>query len=240
MTSNQFFIKNLPDGRNRFSLEGEEHHHLFRVARIRVGDRIWLTDGRSHRLLAEVEKINEDKTWLRPLKTVEESLKTATVLGLGMTKPKTMDFIIQKATELGVTEIQPLITRRSLTITSEKLEAKTERWKKIAREALKQSKGAILPVISQPLSLKEAILKTRTELKLYLDEHSEVYFRDILSTSRPGSVSLLIGPEGGWTKEEEEMLQKSEYKGLTLGGRILRTETAVISALTLISHFWNW
>lgn len=240
MTSNQFFIKKLPDDLKRFFLEGGEHHHLARVARVKAGDYIWLTDGSGRRLQAEVEKIGEEKTWLRPVQIVEEALKTVIVLGLGITKPATLDFIVQKATELGVTEIKLLHTKRSLAIASEKLEARIERWRKIAKEALKQAKGGILPAISLPLSLNEAILQSKTELKLYLDEESQVYFREILTTGKPESVSLLVGPEGGWTEGEKQMLRNSGYQGLTLGGRILRTETAVISALALISHFWNW
>lgn len=240
MTSNQFFLENLPEGKGRFFLEGKEHHHLRQVARIKEGDRIWLTDGRSRRLLAEVEKISLTKTWLLPLEFVEESLKTALILGLGITKPGTMDFIVRKATELGVTEILPLITRRSFSLGPDKLETKLERWERISREALKQSKGAVLPVISRAVSLKEAVLKARAELKFYLCEHSQVCFRDILNRASPQSVTLLVGPEGGWAEEEMEMLEKYDFEGLTLGGRILRTETAIIGALSLISHYWNW
>jgi len=240
VTGNQFFIESLPEGKGRFFLEGKEHYHLCKVSRIKKGDRIWLTDGRSRRLLAEVEKIGPDKTWLLPLERVEESLRTGLVLGSGITKPQTMDFIIQKATELGVAEILPLITRRSFSLERDKMETKLKRWQRISREALKQSKGAVLPVIRQPMPLKEAVIKARTELKFYLNQNSQVYFRDILNIASPQSVTLLVGPEGGWAEEETEIMERYDVKGLTLGGRVLRTETAIIGALSLISHYWNW
>ncbi len=241
MTSNQFFITNLPAGDDKFSLAGEEHFHLARVARVKPGDRIWLTDGRQKRLLAEVLSLEPDKTWLLPLKMTEENLKTELILGLGLTRPATMDAIIEKATELGVTEIIPLITARSFRLPADRIEAKLARWQRISRAALKQSKGASLPAIRKPLSLAEVLgLDSKGEQKIFLDEHSQVYFRDILSEDRPASVVLLVGPEGGWSQKEKEELVRVNYRGYSLGGRILRTETAVVSVLALISHFWNW
>ncbi|HEK86696.1 MAG: RsmE family RNA methyltransferase [Candidatus Saccharicenans sp.] len=224
----------------QFFLAGEEHHHLFRVARVKAGDFIWLTDGQGHRLQAEVIKIEKDKTWLRPCLTIKENLKTNIILGLSLIKPAAFELVIQKATELGVTEIQPLIAARSQNFNRTKLEAKKGRWEKIVREALKQAKGAVLPVINFPVSLKAGLNNDPEALKFYLDEESEWRFRDILLKPAPEEVTLLVGPEGGWTTEEKEMLNKARYIGLNLGGRVLRAETAAISALALISHFWNW
>lgn len=240
MTSNQFFIKEWPGDRDRFCLEGQEHHHLSRVARVKPGNLVWLTDGRGRRLLAEVESIEEEKTWLRPLKKVEEVVRTRVILGLGLTRPSVFELIIQKATELGVSEIQPLLTRRSQPLPPERLEKKIQRWEKISREALKQSKGGSLPFISRPLRLEQAVARGMAGLKFYLSEDSPRYFRDILMTGRAEEVYLLAGPEGGWAEEEKELLDRAGFQGLSLGSRVLKTETAVISALSLISHFWNW
>jgi len=234
-------MTNLPAGDVKFSLAGEEHFHLARVARVKPGDRIWLTDGRQKRLLAEVLSLEPDKTWLLPLKMTEENLKTELILGLGLTRPATMDTIIEKATELGVIEIIPLITARSFRLPADKLEIRLARWQRISQAALKQSKGASLPAIRKAMSLAEVLsLDSKGEQKIFLDEHSQVYFRDILSEDRPASVVLLVGPEGGWSQKEKEELARANYRGYSLGGRVLRTETAVVSALTLISHFWNW
>lgn len=240
MTSNQFFVKSLPDAPTQFFLRGEEHHHLSRVVRIKTGDLIWLTDGGGRRFQAKVIKIEKDRTWLQPLGVINEALKIRIFLGFGLTKPASLELIIQKATELGVTEIQPLITARSQNLAAASLETKKERWQKIAREALKQSKGGVLPIINSPISLKKAVSQEEVGLKLFLEEGSTMYFRDILVKAAPEKVSLLVGPEGGWTEEEKEMLRTAQYLGLNLGGRILRAETAAISALSLISHFWNW
>jgi 16S rRNA (uracil1498-N3)-methyltransferase len=240
MTSNQFFIKKIPETRGRFFLEGEEHHHLYRVARSKPGQLIWLTDGHNRKLLAEIEVISEERTWLRLLKTVEEKIKTRIILGLGLTRPATFDLMVQKATELGVAEIQPLITGRSQPIPAERLGKRQERWERIAREALKQCKGAVLPAIRRPLQLKKAVEEISAGQKFYLDENSQVYFRDILGNETVDSICLLIGPEGGWAEAEIASLRKAGFRGLSLGGRILKTETAALAALSLISHFWNW
>ncbi|MBC7365173.1 MAG: 16S rRNA (uracil(1498)-N(3))-methyltransferase [Candidatus Aminicenantes bacterium] len=239
MTSNQFFLKRWPE-KNRFWLEGEEHHHLSRVARIKAGEKIWLTDGRKRRLLAEVVKVEEEKTWLQTLAIEEEKLKASLQLGFGLTKPQTADFIIQKVTELGVSEIQPLITKRALNISAERLEARLGRWQKIAQAALKQSKGAVLPVIRCPETLEQFLSSELQGLRLYLDEDSQVYLKKILLTEQPDRVILIVGPEGGLAQEEKLKLREKNFQGVSLGQRILKTETAIISALAMISHFWNW
>ncbi|MDD8031848.1 MAG: RsmE family RNA methyltransferase [Acidobacteriota bacterium] len=241
MTSNQFFIKKIPETGRRFFIEGQEHHHLCRVARAKPGQHIWLTDGHNRKLLVEIEDIDSSKAWLRPLDTVEEKISVRIILGLGLTKPATFDFIVQKATELGVSEIQPLITERSQSLPAdEKLKRRQERWGRIAKEALKQCKGAILPEIKPPVELRKAARAVSTVKKIYLDESSRVYFRDILEGEKADAIYLMIGPEGGWTQDEIADLRAEGFKGLSLGGRILKTETAALAAISLISHFWNW
>lgn len=240
MTSNQFFLNNWPE-KERFYLEGEEYHHICRVARVKEGDKIWLTDGRRRRLLAAVLRIEEDKIWLQTVLTEEEELGAKISLWFGLTKPKTADFIIQKATELGVSEILPLITRRSFKITPDRLDGRLRRWEKIAREALKQSKGAFLPEIKKPELLNIALAGSRAGLKLFLDDESEINLKAVITTTyTPESICLFVGPEGGLEDEERLKLSVAGFKGVSLGRRILRTETAIISAVAIISHFWNW
>ncbi|MGQ9801639.1 MAG: RsmE family RNA methyltransferase [Candidatus Saccharicenans sp.] len=240
MTSNQFFIDKLPENEAPFFLEGKEHHHLSRVSRVKPGDKIWLTDGRGRRLLAEVVEVEAHRTRLRPLQSVQENLKTRVILGIGLTRTETFEFLVQKATELGVAEIQPLPTTRSQPLPPDRLEKKNQRWEAIAREALKQCKGGLLPLIGYPMRLEEALARNVGGLKFYLDEDSQHYFRDILISGRSGEVYLLAGPEGGWAQEEKEQMDRAGLVGLSLGSRVLRTETAVLAALSLISHFWNW
>jgi len=240
VTSNQFFVKKLPEGPDLFSLEGEENYHLYRVARIKREEKIWLTDGSGRKLLTVVEEVGPEKSWLRPVTLIEEKLNCRLILGLGLTRVDTFEFIIQKATELGVAEIWPLHTLRSQPLPADRLRKRMERWQKIALAALKQSKGALLPAIKEPVSLDKAMDILQTRLKLYLDEDSQEYFRDILIQEKATSVCLMVGPEGGWADEEKDSLKKAKFQGLSLGGRVLRTETAALAALSLISHFWNW
>jgi len=115
LTSNQFISGRIERDASRAFLEGDEHHHLARVARIRAGDRVWIFDSRGNRFLTEVEEVGKDRTRLRIIRAAdrgEEDLRI--VLGQACAKPKAMDLIIQKATELGVSAIVPLRTACSL------------------------------------------------------------------------------------------------------------------------------
>jgi 16S rRNA (uracil1498-N3)-methyltransferase len=147
-------------------------------------------------MLAEVVSLEKDKTWFVPVGLDEEDLKTELILGLGLTRPATMDMIVGKATELGVSQILPLLTARSFRLPSGKLSDRKCRWERIARSALKQSKGAILPVIKEAGSLEAILPDLEAEQKIFLDESSQAYFRDILR--KRGHLSHLAGgPEGG-------------------------------------------
>ena len=157
-----------------------------------------------------------------------------------------MEFIIQKSAELGVTRFIPVMASRSVVKVDEKIEKKLGRWARIAREAVKQSENPWIPYISPPIDLKKLIKENQAELKLFLCENRGRYLREILiqdgkspRQSPPSSILILIGPEGGWTKEEKEYILDNSFEAVSLGRNILRTETAAICSLALISHFWN-
>ncbi len=249
MTSNRFFIdqKNLKS--STVILYGEEHHHLSRVARIKPKETVWLFDGAGTSYLARVTEITRDHTRLAILEKLEkEGPKLSITLAQALIKSKNMDIIIQKATELGVTKIIPVITARSVVRVEGKIEGKMERWGKIAQEAAKQSRSSFIPSILTPMHLETLIRERKEEKKFLLSEKKGKYLRDFLiqnsasglhRTKAPSSVLLLIGPEGGWTAEEEENALSHGYEAVSLGKAILKTETAAISSLSLISHFWN-
>jgi 16S rRNA (uracil1498-N3)-methyltransferase len=157
-----------------------------------------------------------------------------------------MDLIIQKATELGVQAVVPVKASRSVL----KLEGgegpRLERWRKIAREAAKQSRRTDIPLIHAPCPFS-VFLESRDEpKKLILCEDGGKFLRDILvdapedsaSPERPGVV-LLVGPEGGWSKGEEQQAIEKGFEAVSLGTRILRAETAALAALAAIQIFWG-
>jgi 16S rRNA (uracil1498-N3)-methyltransferase len=246
LTSNQFFVKRIDPGTSRAFLEGDEHHHLARVVRIRAGDEVWLFDEGGRRWLAEVEAISKDETRLRIIREEREKGRgVAITLGQSLIKPKAMDLVVQKASELGAAAIVPLVTARSAPggRSGESMN-KVERWRKIALEAAKQSNRAGAPVIVAPVGLGEFVGRDPDGRRLFLSENGGELLRDVLCPEaggevRPGAVTIVIGPEGGWAKGEEETLLQGGFGRISLGRTILRAETAAIAAVAMIAHFWN-
>ena len=159
-----------------------------------------------------------------------------------------MDLIIQKATELGISTIIPVFTHRTIVKIEDKMTKKMMRWQRIIRESAKQCGRAIMPSIQSP-ELLTRIMEKRTETKkILLSEKSGVPLKNILSSflkKETGShhdlhsIFLLIGPEGGWTEAEEKYILKHGFEAASLGSHILRAETAAISSMAIISHYWN-
>lgn len=247
MTSNQFYVPRIERGRGRIFLEGEEHHHLARVARIKEGDTVWLFDGRNVRCLARVETVLKEKTELSLL-GIEEGKKDRrldlTLVQSLMTARK-MEFILQKASEFGIAEFVPLETTRSLRISSERSAHKLERWKKIAREAVKQSKGTTTPAVLPPTTLAKVLQSPIESSRFFLSEDGGKSLKAIIREEEEGrrplfeKVILCVGPEGGWTEEEEKSLLEGGFEGVSLGRRILRTETAALAAVAVFLLFWG-
>lgn len=249
MTSKRFFIKKSDLRSSTILLHEEEHHHLSRVARIKPEEKVWLFDEQGTSYLARVEEIRKDATRLSILEKLDKvKPKVNITLAQALIKSKKMDIIIQKSTELGITNIIPVITTRVIVKVEEKIQKKIERWNKIALEAVKQSQISFLPSILSPIPLKKLIEERHEEKKLLLSENRGKYLRDILIRNSgselqieepPSSVLILVGPEGGWTEEEEKYILKHGYEAVSLGRQILRAETAALCSLALISHFWN-
>jgi len=249
LTSNRFFIKKSDIHSSTLLLYGDEHHHLSRVARIKPEEKVWLFDEQGANYLAKVEEIRKDLTRLSILQTLDKNKpKIKITLAQALLKSKKMDLIIQKSTELAVTDIIPVITARTIVKVEEKIQKKIERWKKIALEAVKQSQRSFLPSISPPMPIEKLVEGRREEKKLLLSENRGKYLRDILIENScselkmrkpPSSVLILVGPEGGWTDEEEKFILDNGYEAVSLGGQTLRAETAALCSLVLISHFWN-
>lgn len=249
MTSNRFSIKQSNIRSSSVFLDGEEHHHLSKVARIRPREKVWLFDERGTNYLARVEEITQERTRLAILErqvTAEPRVKIT--LAQALIKSKKMESILQKATELGATTIIPVITTRTVVRIEERAEKKLERWQKIINAAAKQSKISFLPSIFSPVTLEKLVKERDEAKKLVLSENKGKYLRDILIQGSdsgvereepPSSVLILVGPEGGWTREEEEYILDHGYEAVSLGRQVLRAETASLSSLAMISHFWN-
>jgi len=248
LTSTHFFI----DQKNLIFphawLEGPEHHHLSRVLRAKKGKKVWLVDEQGTRYLAEVKDVGRDRTKLLLIeKRSHEDAAIRINLAQAVLKSKKMDFLVQKATELGIAAFIPVETERSIAKIKDRETGKIERWRKIAREAAKQSRRIHLPDIHPPQPFSRLLSESNDSRKFILSEDRGTYLRDILnripgntgSGKIPSSVLLLVGPEGGWTAAEAKAAHGHGFESVSLGRRILRAETAALAALALISHFWG-
>jgi len=247
LTSNHFLVKQKNLNPPHALLDGEEHHHLARVLRKGPGERVWLLDERGNSYRAEVEEVERRQTRLSILEKKEASAgKYRLVLAQALIKSKKMDLVIQKATELGVEVIIPVEAARSVVKLSENEAGKLERWRKIAGEAAKQSRRSDIPII-QPPQPYSAFLKARDESsKLILCEDGGVVLRDVLAAgpAQPGQlkapeVLVLVGPEGGWTREEQRQAVEKGSEPVSLRRRVLRSETAALAVLAAITIFWG-
>jgi len=241
LTSNRFYIKKIPRESSFILLKGNEHHHLSRVARVKPGESVWLFDEDGSDYLARVEEIRKESTRLLILeKTQKGQGKNPITLAQALIKTKNMELVLQKATELGMSAFVPIISSRSIVRTEDKTEKKMERWRRIALESAKQSGRSFVPKIHLPTDLNAFIKQSREDKKLYFSEKGGKQLKDILICPKPpSSVVLLIGPEGGWTDEEEQDIVDYDFEAVSLGPSILRSETAAIASLALVSHFWN-
>lgn len=248
MTSNHFLVKQRNLRPPHALVDEDEHHHLSNVLRVIPGREVWLVDEQGSTYRAEVEEVRRHQTRLLILEKREARAdKLRLVLAQALIKPKNMDLVIQKATELGVGEIIPVEAARSVVRLSEREAGKLERWRKIAAEASKQSRRSILPVIQEPRAFLRFLQARDEHRKLILCEAGGVNLREILDSgpARQGvpegaTVVVLVGPEGGFTPEEQVLAIGRGFEAVSLGSRLLRSETAALAALAAISIFWDF
>jgi len=214
--------------------------HLRDSLRLELGEQIWVCDGQGTRYLMELTRVTKQELAGRILSTSQEPPRTAPRLTIGQAvlKGEKMDWVIQKATELGVSEIIPLQSRHTIVqLRPERLDAQLARWQRIALEAAQQSEQWHVPVIARPQSLADCLEHSPAPgLSLMLTERLEGQsLRTIpLPAGNEGSVVALIGPEGGWAKEEVAQAEQSGCKLITLGPHILRAETAAIVTVGIL------
>ncbi|MDA8168704.1 MAG: 16S rRNA (uracil(1498)-N(3))-methyltransferase [Nitrospiraceae bacterium] len=224
---------------SEISLTGEDFNYLKNVLRAREGAEVMLFDGKGNSATAIITGISSERITARtgdvfPSKKTESGLKT--VLLQGMLKGQKMDVVVQKATELGVSEIIPLITRRA----EVRETRKTGRWRKIAREAARQCGRAVVPLIAEPAPLADFLKHYRGAGIIFWEEGGSG-LKDASGKLRGGNavaggIAVAVGPEGGFAEEEVQAARGAGFSVCSLGPRILRAETAAIAALALIQY----
>jgi len=223
------------------TLTGEQAEHLARVLRAEAGQ-IYdvVAGGFLHR--AEITSVRQPGTGnnAEVIFSLHEELESDVALPLHLLlaifKFDHMEWAIEKATELGVSKITPIIARRSEKHLAQAAAKRVDRWRRIALEASKQSRRTTIPEIAEPVSLAAALKAEDSSLRLLLSETEQqnTLAAAITPEMSRSDIALAIGPEGGWTAEEMTLFSSHEWKHITLGPRILRAETAAISAIAIV------
>ena len=218
-------------------MEGEAALHLGRVLRAQTGQLYELSDG-ERVWLGRIESVGRDRvqfTLVEELPAVQPNLDITLVLSL--VKFDAFEWAIEKATELGVTMIVPLAAERSEKTLLAAAAKRADRWKKILLEASQQSRRVRVPTLQSLRLLDEAFSGDSRGARLCLSERAEApSLKTALSTVKTLSVTLAIGPEGGWTDRELEVVRQNRFSEVSMGRLILRTETAVIAALASLNY----
>jgi 16S rRNA (uracil1498-N3)-methyltransferase len=232
------FVETSLSAGSTVALEGTAAHHVMRVLRLREGDVLTLFDGRGGEYGARITGFRKDSVSVevREHRDVERESALDITLAQGISRGERMDLVMQKATELGVTRIVPVITERTVVKLDERqAERKWEHWRAIVISACEQSGRNRVPEVTLPVPYYEAISKTipTSVTRVLLSPTGTLRVRDL---GAPKQAALLIGPEGGLSENEHEAAVSAGFQQVRMGPRILRTETAALAALAALQH----
>lgn len=229
----RFFVSSVAG--DTLTVTGQDASHIRRSLRMAVGETLTLCDGQGTDALCEIAEFAGEDVLLQVLsRTPSESEPTCAVtLYQGLPKADKMEWIIQKAVEIGVARIVPVQMARSVAVINEKAAKKAARWQKIADEAAGQSGRGILPVVEEPISFAVAAKRLAAENTVVCYECGGKPFATLAGRDTP-SLSLVVGPEGGIDPREIAVLEEDGAAIATLGKRILRCETAPVAALAVL------
>lgn len=231
MARRRFFVNEIRGG--QAELRGEEARHLTRVLRVEAGQKFEISDNGSV-YLAEVVEARGERVVFRVESGIEaREAPIAITLCAALIKFDRFEWIVEKATELGVERIVPVETTRVEKGLFEASRKRSERWERIAREASQQSRRVRLPEIA-PAVRFEASLRIEADARLFLEEETAPPLLRAVS-QRPRSAALLLGPEGGWTEREREAAAQAGWAAVSLGPHVLRAETAAVAAMALLT-----
>lgn len=224
-------------------VDGTDVNHMKNVLRMRLGEQLLISDGNNHKYTCVIERFEPGQAVLKIIneEQADTELLSRIYLFQGLPKSDKMEFIIQKAVELGVYEVVPVATKRSVVKLDDKKAAKKRmRWNEIAKSAAKQSGRGIMPQVLDVMDYSKAVAYAKSlDVVLIPYELAEGMqkTKTIIERLTPGqSVGIFIGPEGGFEKEEVSLAVENGAREITLGKRILRTETAGITTLSILMY----
>lgn len=241
-----FYIDKNDVNENRLTVKGDVCHHISRVLRMRVGDFLRFSDNEAHYYegtIAEIAKDHLDVA-IEKIAPIDDEPRLSVTLIQCLPRGDKMDQILQKATELGVKRVIPVESENSQIRLKNKKAEKQSRWQKIAASAAEQCGRGVIPAVELPCALSEA-LKQCEDLEILfcyeLEEHNSFRETAEMMKAKTREIALVIGPEGGFSPSEAEMILAAGGRAVTMGRRILRTETAGPTALAVLMYeFGEW
>lgn len=237
----RFFIP--PTQEESLKISGQDALHISRSLRMRTGDEIILSDGEGWDYIGEITGIGNKEVAVKVIKKVENTTEPKRAITLYQALPKgdKFSFITEKAVELGVARIVPVLTSRCISRPNpQSMDRKIERYRRAAEEAAKQSDRGRIPTVDSLLPFEQALEDgARADIKLFFYEEAQRPLQEVLTPQRLAaaqSVSMHIGSEGGFSPEEVALAKAQGYAIVSLGPRILRTETAPLAALSALQY----
>lgn len=223
------------------TLDAVSSRHLTTVLRLKPGESVSLFNGQGGEFYSVLKECNSKRVvaFISGFSNIERESPLPIHLGIGISRGDKMDWVIQKATEVGVSEITPLYTERTeVKLKGDRAEKKLRHWQQISISACEQSYRNKVPTIHPPTSLSQWVSDIEVDTKLVLHHRSQQSISEFRE-QQAHSAALLIGPEGGLSAEEIEMAEGYYFLPLSLGPRVLRTETAPIVAISILQSLWG-
>ncbi len=237
MRLSRFFIS-TPLSLGSHELPEAQAHYIARVLRHAVGDAVQLFDGSGPEYLGQLIEVGKKNVRVELTEQLpgQPDSPLQVHLGQGLSRGERMDWAIQKATELGVTQITPIVSARcEVRLKEERVDKLLTHWQQVASSACEQCGRSTLPIIHPPMLLADWLQQVQADLKLVLHPVAE----PMQSHAKPASLAFLIGPEGGLSDVEVAQAVSHSFHAARLGPRVLRTETAPVVALTMAQHLWG-
>lgn len=222
------------------TLAQQSAKHLLQVLRLQVGAQLILFNGQGGEYKATIKQINKKSVSVTVDQFSEKNLESPLHIHLGqaISRGEKMDFTIQKAVELGVTEITPIISERgNIKLTEDRFQKKLTHWHGIIISACEQSGRNFIPVLHEPVHINHWITQSHAGLKFVL--HPDINQKALEKEITQNRITLLVGSEGGFTETEVSWAAENHFQHLTLGPRILRTETAALAAISFFQGIWG-
>ncbi|WP_439860099.1 16S rRNA (uracil(1498)-N(3))-methyltransferase [Pseudomonas sp. MBLB4136] len=237
MRLSRFFI-DAPLSLGQHQLPEAQAHYIGRVLRHAAGDAVQLFDGSGQEFLGELIEVGKKnvRVELRERFAGLAESPLSIHLGQGLSRGERMDWAIQKATELGASDISPIVSERcEVRLKDERADKRMAHWRQVAISACEQCGRSVLPLIHPPIALGDWLQRVEAQLKLVLHPVAE----PLVSHARPQSLAFLIGPEGGLAEAEVAQAKAAGFLAARLGPRVLRTETAPVVALSVAQQLWG-